>query len=115
MTVNILGIEYEIIHGMIKDYPALKSRDGYCDDTVKQIVIQHPDEWDADNPNAKGDLPRYFKQVLRHEIIHAFLSESGLSDCSLKAGSWATNEEMVDWFAIQFLKLQKAFKEAEAI
>ncbi len=47
----------------------------------------------------------------RHEIIHAFLFESGLAENS----EWAQNEEMVDFFAIQFPKLMEVFKNADAI
>ena len=47
------------------------------------------------------------KKVLRHEIIHAYLGESGLRSSS----EWAENEEMVDWFAIQFPKILKTFSE----
>lgn len=43
-------------------------------------------------------------------IIHAFLHESGLDVCS-----WAHNEEMVDWLAIQFPKLYEAFLQADCI
>lgn len=60
-------------------------------------------------------MPAYIKKVKRHEIIHAFLFESGLSECSYKSDEWAKNEEMVDWFAHQGLKLYKAWKEADAI
>ena len=40
-----------------------------------------------------------------------FLFESGLAENS----EWAQNEEMVDFFAIQFPKLMEAFKNADAI
>ena len=46
--------------------------------------------------------------MLRHEIVHAFLYESGLDVSS----EWARNEEIVDWIALQTPKLQKAFEEA---
>lgn len=50
---------------------------------------------DVENP--KEDLKQYQKQVLRHEIIHAFMYESGLEgECK-----WNT-EEMVDWLSIQY-------------
>ena len=56
------------------------------------------------------------KGILRHELIHAFLSESGLSYSSLNYSSgWAKNEEMVDFFAIQFPKIAKVFKELKII
>ncbi|WP_394967432.1 hypothetical protein [Candidatus Allofournierella merdipullorum] len=59
----------------------------------------------------KGDLGKQHRKIIRHEIIHAFLFESGLAENS----DWAQIEEMVDFFAIQFPKLQKAFEEAEAV
>ena len=49
--------------------------------------------------------------MLRHEIIHAFLFESGLECNSLKTYNWAENEEMVDWFAIQSPKIFILYKE----
>jgi len=55
------------------------------------------------------------KQVLRHEIIHAFLYESGLYGSSLSSDRWALNEEMVDWLAIQFPKILKAFEDVGCI
>ena len=55
--------------------------------------------------------PYILRKNKRHEIIHAFLFESGLAENS----EWAQNEEMVDFFAIQFPKLMEAFKNADAI
>jgi len=53
----------------------------------------------------------YMKEVLRHEIIHAFLNESGLCcNSSRFPGPWSKNEEMVDWFAIQGPKISEAWK-----
>ena len=46
-------------------------------------------------------------------IIHAFLLESGLDSNSNSADSWAVNEEMVDWFAIQSPKIFKLFNKLE--
>jgi hypothetical protein len=48
---------------------------------------------------------------MRHEILHAFLYESGLRENSNKVYAWAENEEMVDWIAIQFPKIEKIYKE----
>ena len=36
-----------------------------------------------------------------HEIVHAFLHESGLSSNS----EWAMNEEIADWIALQLPKI----------
>ena len=34
-TVNILGTEYLILFGKEEEYPALETRDGYCDSSIK--------------------------------------------------------------------------------
>ena len=58
----------------------------------------------------------YWKKTLRHELIHAFLNESGLSDSSnCYEGAWTKNEEMVDWFAIQSPKIFEVFKEVSVL
>ena len=67
------------------------------------------DSMKDESPANKENLAEYKKVVIRHELIHAFLFESGLD-----AASWAMNEEMVDWFALQAPKLMKAFEEAGA-
>ena len=61
----------------------------------------------AGKPGAKADLEHYKRKVIRHELLHAVLFESGLS-----CNSWGENEEIVDWFAIQFPKLEALFQQA---
>lgn len=102
MTVNILGVKYTIKESNKLDDFMLEHNDGYCDPSTKTIVI----DTFKDFPDSMGDLETYRRQVIRHEIIHAFLFESGLH-----ANSWATNEEIVDWIAIQFPKLLRAFEQ----
>ena len=60
----------------------------------------------------EGDLVAYQRKVIRHEIVHAFLYESGLWQNSYGSKCWAQNEEMVDWFAIQEPKIHSAYIEA---
>jgi len=56
------------------------------------------------------------KCTLRHELVHAFLNESGLMWNSFTPDkAWAKNEEMVDWIAIQSPKLFKVFREVNAL
>lgn len=112
MKVNVLGTEYTIIHKKESEDKTLKGIDGYCDSSTKTIVLLEIEEDDM----SKKDLITYQKSVLRHELIHAFLSESGLGSCAGQVqGSWADNEEMVDWIAIQFPKMIKAFEEVGAL
>lgn len=108
--VNILGSEWNVKFGNEKEYPNLTNVDGYTDLSTREIVV---DDMEASKGQieAKADLESYQKQVVRHEIIHAFLLESGLDSNSNSADSWAVNEEMVDWFAIQSPKIFKVFNE----
>lgn len=71
----------------------------------KKIIIE---EFKKD-PRNWEDMDAYFMQVIRHEIVHAFLHESGLDSNT----NWARNEEIVDWIAIQFPKLEKTFGDAK--
>ena len=109
MKVNVLGIEYSISESNEKDNPKLRSKDGYMDSSTKECVVDKME--DTGEPELKNNLAEYKKGVKRHELIHAFLFESGLDVCS----KWAKNEEMVDWIAIQFPKMLKAFKEADCL
>lgn len=112
MIVNILGTEYTILTDDAND-PELKEKDrvGYCFYDAREIHIANPDT-DNDWKNEPDKAKENFKnRVLRHEIIHAFLMESGLNADTTDIEAWATNEEMVDWIAIQFPKLKKAFEE----
>ena len=108
--VNILGSEWSVKFGSEKEYPNLTNVDGYTDLSIREIVV---DDMEASQGQigAKADLESYQKHVVRHEIIHAFLLESGLDSNSNSADSWAVNEEMVDWFAIQSPKIFKVFNE----
>ena len=107
IKINVLGTEYQLIESTAENDPILDSYDGYCDDSVKKCVIKKI------KPvlDVKADPEAIKKRIIRHELTHAFLSESGLCCDS----DWATNEEMVDWIARQFPKMLKAFKEAKAL
>lgn len=107
-TVMILGAEWSILYRKQKEDAGLKNRGGYCDETVRMIVIRKF----HDTPKAHecDDLKAYARLCLRHEIVHAFLYESGLSHSSRSTDNWATNEEMVDWMAYQLPKIFEAYK-----
>lgn len=105
--INVLGTKYTVKEANDRTDPKLKECDGYCDDTIKLCVV---DDMKETSLMSKSDLDLYKKKVIRHELIHAFLFESGLAN-----NSWAANEEMVDWIAYQFPKLKKAFEEINAL
>lgn len=114
MKVDILGTKYEILKGSVKKFPHLKNCDGYTDTSIKRIVVLDMQTVEKDESRI-ADLDYYAKKVKRHEITHAFMYESGLSVNSADTEQWATNEEMIDWFAIQAPKMYKAFKDADCI
>lgn len=113
-TVNILGTDYIIeIHKWDED-KCLKDNSfaGYCCDDIPLIVIADMDDTEHFCFQNEIDKDNYAKSCLRHEIIHAFLNESGLKhNANATDRSWSKNEEMVDWIAIQFPKILKAYKE----
>lgn len=101
MKVDILGTTYKIKRKNLKNANA----DGCCDNTSKTIVIR------KDNYNNVGNFEYLMKKQLRHEIIHAYLSESGLQSNFENCTQWGHNETMVDWIAIQFPKIYKTYEE----
>lgn len=94
--VNILGSTWTVTPEEMKD----NSYDGLTDSSMKEIKIR------MDNVNEIGNFEALMKKQTRHEIIHAFLYESGLSFNSY----WAVNEELVDWIAIQFPKIAEVYE-----
>ncbi len=107
--INVLGTEYTIEYASKKENEFLERCDGYCDKTSKRIVVlTKDDDCELDN------FEEYQKKVIRHEITHAFLFESGLQE-NFKHEEWGHEETMIDWVAIQFPKLLQAFKEADCL
>lgn len=110
--VNIMGTVYKVHLGVpySKD-PHLSGLQGYTDFHGKMIVvadIRTVPGWEDVSDEAASDS---YSCTVRHEIIHAYLMESGLNASSNSVEGWARNEEMVDWFAIQMPKLIKTFRE----
>lgn len=107
MTLNILGTKYTVSYKSPVEDTFLENCAGYCDKTSHAIVVS------TKNINL-DDFPAYQKTVLRHEIIHAFLFESGLSD-SLEHKPQGHEETVIDWIAIQFPKILEVFEKAGAL
>ena len=111
-TVDVLGTEYRVYMGVREaDDEILRDADGYTDKTSHKIVIA-----DKLKDTDLDDYGAYVKKVLRHELVHAFLFESGLGGCA----AWHKDddehpEQMVDWIAFQFPKILKAFQTVGAL
>ena len=113
-SVNVLGTKYTIERRTKEQDLRLQKVDGYCDYTSKIIVCVKHSEKDKDIMDLDNFKPIY-NRILRHELIHAFIYESGLWGDSFGVSRWAENEEMTDWIAMQFPKIYKVFSELEIL
>lgn len=100
-NVNILGTKYTvIIDNSLNNTPA----DGVCKTYDKTITVRLvPDMLGADDCYKSKEMR--FREVIRHELIHAFFEESGLFE-------YCSDERLVDWIAKQFPKMLTAMKSA---
>ena len=104
MTINILGQEYDLQElGGNDDARLSDDLDGYCDGWGKIIRVRN--DYNYKSPYNVSHMEGYKRNVKRHEILHAFFDECGLT------GNRSI-EEMCEWIARQFSKLQKVFQEA---
>lgn len=110
MKINILGSKWEILERKLEEDPLLKDCDGYCDFTIRTIVVRREIAG-----GTLSDMNAYVRKVKRHEIVHAFLFESGLAHAACPVEAWAVNEEMIDWFARQGEKIFAAWKAAKVL
>ena len=91
MTVHVLGETYTLNFIPEENDEGLKDCDGYCDETIKTLVVK---QYKRGEPGSKKALDLQEKEY------------------------WllvAQEEEMVDWFAKQFPKLAVAFREGDAL
>jgi hypothetical protein len=110
--ISILGTTYIVRTGVKRGEDRnLDGLIGFCNHYTKTISIV---SLDGSNMSAVAKQIT-IKDTIRHEIIHAFIHESGLWACASPSDSWADNEEMVDWIALQFPKMLKAMQEANAL
>ena len=112
-TVNILGSEWTV--KFLDEHPSFEHAQGVTTDPTREILIENVKV--DDDPLAFDLQAQYIdqKRIIRHEIIHAYLYESGLGESSNSADSWAVNEEMVDWFARMSPKIFQTFKELKCL
>lgn len=102
--VNILGTEYSI---KVDDTLEKTNCDGLCKEYGKSITVRSVGVMLCDDDSTETKKKRY-NEVLRHEIIHAFFSEAGLDD-------YSSNEQLVNWIAIQFPKMLSTFQELDIL
>lgn len=115
--VNVLGTNYTITTKKYGEDGYFKQADcnGYCSGAQKEIVLCEMSTYPGWEDESQEVRDIQSKETLRHEIVHAFFNESGLSVCSSPTDAWARNEEMVDWIAFQGPKIYEAWLEAGAL
>ncbi len=97
MRVSVLGVQYAVEYRTRAQDPELEAADcdGYCDTSLKLCVARKYTAAERREPGSLKDLDAYMRKCMRHELVHAFLYESGLSINGNNAPAWPTNEEMV--------------------
>lgn len=116
--IDVLGTKYDITFKNYNDDDTFEKGGamGYCNTQSKVIVVCNMNTYPGYENELESTLMPLMKECIRHEIVHAFFSESGLNSSSLSYNdAWANNEEMVDWIAYQGVKMYNAWKQADAI
>ena len=108
VPVSVLGTTYKI-KKFLDDDELYNTYGAYTDTSSKEIYIKEKSS-DCELNNFKA----YQKQCVRHELIHAFLFESGLDEC-FEHPERGHEETIVDWFAIQAPKIYALFRDLEII
>ena len=112
--INILGTPWKIVVLKNDEEPMFERErcDGltlWNEHTIKILDTRSKESYKEMSQNFHDD---YIKEVLRHEIVHAFFDESGLgASANRSPGAWPMNEEMIDWFANQGQKIYKVWQD----
>lgn len=112
--IDVLGTSYKVYEIDPEDESVMDSKGGdcmgFCDHTTKEIMLRG--SMKNPEPDDCANLEYEFARVMRHEITHAFIYESGMTGVDLWEGSYYQNETLIDWFAVQSPKMLKAFEKA---
>lgn len=88
MTINVMGTEYKVYLDSEKNNVYLKGNSAFVATEMKKIYVD------------ENIHPSSLERTIKHELVHAFLIESGLD-----TETWANNEEIVDRIALQLDKI----------
>jgi len=106
--INILGQEYVLTYATEDEKPKLKyaEANGLAELYSKELIVNQSILDDAD-PGAFDRTDLFVEKVIRHEIIHAFFHEAGLT-------TYTNDEVLVDWLALQICKMYKVMSDVGA-
>lgn len=106
--INILGQEYTVIYANKEEKPKLKTMEanGLAELYSKELVINS--SMDDGTGRSYNSLNLFAEKVVKHEIIHAFFHEAGLTD-------YCSDELLIEWLALQINKIHKVFKDVGCV
>ena len=99
--MNVLGTDYKII--IDSEYCISEGADGFCQRYEKRIYMREVQDMLEKNASSQAKQKR-FNEVLRHELIHAFLFEAGLDE-------YGCDETIVQWIASKIPQIINCFNE----
>lgn len=101
MQIDILGTKYTV-----KEDKSLihTQTDGICK-TYDKVILYRPMEAMLNSEDGWIAKERRYREVIRHEVVHAFFEEAGLAE-------YCSDERLVDWIAKQFPKMLGAMRGA---
>ncbi len=99
--IEILGTVYQLL--VDTDGMDQQNADGVCRCYAKKIQVRPPEKMLCQDDDLEAKNSRY-REVLRHELIHAMLFEAGLGD-------YYDDEVLVDWLAKLFPRMLELFEE----
>lgn len=105
-TVTILGTTWTVRSASEQEEPRLIGISGFTDWTTKTICVEKNETGNL------GKLEDFMQKVIRHEVVHAFMFESGLGD-SFEHKDYGQEETIVDWFAFQMEKIINVVKDIQ--
>lgn len=104
-SVEILGESYKLIESSAERFDKFDA-DGFCEWWAKEIHIKS--DIGVEGEDTMFNLSDYRKSVIRHEIIHAFLFESGMKD-------YERDEVIVEWIARNLNRLSLVCEKAVSL
>ena len=97
-NVKVLGNIYTIEKLETRnDFMAQHRLDGYCDRTTRNIKV-------CIEGSHYQNKKEYLDEVVRHELLHAFLLEGGIA-----YNTSVHTEQYIDWLVVQWDKISDMF------
>lgn len=100
--VEILGESYKLIESSAERFDKFEA-DGFCEWWAKEIHIKS--DVGCECEDTMLNLGAYRNSVIIHEVVHAFLFESGMKD-------YERDEVLVEWIARNLNRLHEVCAKA---